>query len=98
MLILIIRWFRNSLINCHIPVLTYICLFLFCFFVFSCLKMPLFCTNRDVVLASLERYDSDQRCYILALRSTEHPMIQQAHNKSNVVRYSMSNITSIIIN
>lgn len=54
--------------------------------VYNCLKMPLFCTNRDVVLASLERYDSDQHCYILALRSTEHPMIQQAHNKSNVVR------------
>ncbi|XP_068705635.1 uncharacterized protein [Montipora foliosa] len=54
--------------------------------VYNCLKMPLFCTNRDVVLASLERYDSDQHCYILALRSTEHPLIQQAHNKSNIVR------------
>ena len=48
--------------------------------------MPLFCTKRDVVLASLERYDSDQRCYILALCSTEHPLIQDAH-KSNFVRY-----------
>ncbi|KAK2568377.1 hypothetical protein P5673_007404 [Acropora cervicornis] len=42
--------------------------------------------NRDVVLASLERYDSDQRCYILALRSTEHPLIQQSHNTSSTVR------------
>ena len=53
----------------------------------SRLKMPLFCTSRDVVLASLERYDSDQRCYILALRSTEHPLIQQSHNTSSTVRY-----------
>lgn len=54
--------------------------------VFNRLKMPLFCTSRDVVLASLERYDSDQRCYILALRSTEHPLIQQSHNTSSTVR------------
>lgn len=54
--------------------------------VYNRLKMPLFCTNRDVVLASLERYDSDQRCYILALRSTEHPLIQQNHSNSKTVR------------
>lgn len=54
--------------------------------------MPLFCTNRDVVLASLERFDSDQRCYILALRSTEHPLMQQSRNSSKIVRY----ITQVI--
>lgn len=53
--------------------------------VYNRLKMPLFCTKRDVVLASLERYDSDQHCYILALRSTEHPLIQDTY-KSNFVR------------
>lgn len=53
--------------------------------VYNRLKMPLFCTKRDAVLASLERYDSDQHCYILALRSTEHPLIQETQ-KSSFVR------------
>ncbi|CAH3117441.1 uncharacterized protein [Pocillopora verrucosa] len=53
--------------------------------VYNRLKMPLFCTKRDVVLASLERYDSDQHCYILALRSTEHPLMKDSV-KSNFVR------------
>ncbi|RMX50411.1 hypothetical protein pdam_00010421 [Pocillopora damicornis] len=53
--------------------------------VYNRLKMPLFCTKRDVVLASLERYDSDQHCYILALRSTEHPLMKDSV-KSNFMK------------